>query len=256
VRIAEYIDGGDAHFAVDRDVADQMYASVPGGIDAFHAVARAGQEFVERVVDFVTVDEGTRQFLVAGSKLAGQPNVHELAQAVASESRVVYILLDPVTLAHAHELRSRTAEGATSYTHAKLRDTGKILRHAATTLDLTQPVAVILPANLPFVRSDETAYRIVAELMGGLAPGSHLALTHHASDLYVDEHAEMFRLMSRLAAEGKTWGVTPRSHAEVAKFFDGLDLVDPGVVPMDEWRVSDPHHAAVVAAMYGAVGRK
>jgi hypothetical protein len=255
-RIAEYIDGGDAHFAIDRHVADQMYASVPGGIEAFHAMARAGQAFVERVVDHLTVDAGTRQFLVAGSQLAGQPNVHDLAQALAPEARVVYVLLDPVTLAHAHALRSHTTEGATSYTAAKLRDTDGILRHAATTVDLSQPVAVLLPANLGFVRSDATAYRIVADLMGGLAPGSHLALTHHASDLYVEEHAEMFRLLDRLAAEGKTWGLAPRSHAEVAKFFDGLELVDPGVVPMDEWRVPDPRHQPAAAAVYGAVGRK
>jgi hypothetical protein len=137
-----------------------------------------------------------------------------------------------------------------------MRDTDEILRQAATILDLSQPVAVLLPANLAFVRDAGTAYAIVADLMGGLPSGSHLMLTHHASDLFVEEHAEMFRCLDRLAAEGRTWGVVPRSHAEVAKFFDGLDLIEPGVVPMDEWRVPDTDHQPVAAAMYGAVGRR
>ena len=256
-RVADYVDGGDAHFAVDRDVAEQLFASVPGGIDGFRAVGRASQAFLERVVHHLTADAGIRQFLVTGRKLSGEPNVHDLAQALAPSSRVVYLVLDSVMLAHAHTFRSTTAEGATAYVQAKMRDPEEILRQAAATLDLSRPVAVLFPATLAFVRKDETAYWIVAQLMGGLPSGSHLMITHHASDLFVEEHVEMFRSIERLEAEGKTWGVTPRSHAEVAKFFDGLELVEPGLGPQDEWRVPDADQdPGARGAMYGAVGRK
>jgi hypothetical protein len=255
-RIADYIDGGDSYFAVDRDVAEEMFASVAGGADAFRAVARASQAFLLRVVHYLIAEAGLGQFLVMGAKISGGPNVHDLAQAVVPEARVVYVLLDPVTLAHAHVLRSNTAEGATAYIHAKLRDTDEILRQAGSILDLAQPVAVLFPANLAFVRDFTTAHQIVATMMAGVPSGSYLMITHHASDLFVDEHAEMFRCIERLAAQGKTWAVTPRRHAEVAKLFDGLDLIDPGVVPMPEWPTPDPDGEPVVAAMYGALGRK
>jgi hypothetical protein len=255
-RIAAYVDGGDAYFAVDRDVAQQMFATVPGGHDGFRAVARAGQAFLERVVQHLVADAGVRQFLVTGCKLSDEPNVHDMAQAVAPEARVVYVLLDPVMLAHAHKLRRGAPEGSTAYVQAKLRDTDEVLREAAATLDLSQPTAVLFPANLAFVRNDNTAYKIVADLMAALPSGSYAMLTHHASDFLVEEHVEMYRCIERLAAEGKTWGVAPRSHAEVSKFFDGLDLLEPGVVPMWQWRVPNPDQQPPAGAMYGAVARK
>jgi hypothetical protein len=256
-RVAEYVDGGDAHFEVDRHVAEQLFASVPGGMAQFRAVGQASQAFLERAVHHLTADAGIRQFLVTGWKLSGEPNVHELAQAIAPASRVVYVVLDPVQLAHAHVLQPSTAEGATAYVHVKLRDPDEILRRAGATLDLTQPVGVVLPATLAFARKDDTAYWIVAQLMGGLPSGSHLVITHHASDLFVDEHVEMYRCIERLAAEGKTWNVTPRSHAAVAKFFDGLDLLDPGLVPQDEWRApTPPPPTDFRGAMYAALARK
>jgi len=254
-RVADYMDGGAAHFSVDRDVAEQFYASVPGGVEQFRAVGREAQAFLERVVHHLAADAGIRQFLVTGWKLAGGPNVHDLAQAIAPASRVVYVVVDPVLLAHAHVLQPSTAEGATAYVHVKLRDPDDILRRAAATLDLAEPVAVLLPATLAFVRKDETAYWIVAQLMDGLASGSHLMITHHASDLFVEEHVEMYRCIDRLAAEGKTWNVTPRSHAAVAKFFDDLDLLDPGVVPQDEWH-AQPEPDTFRGAIYAAVARK
>lgn len=255
-RVTDYIDGGDGHFSVDREVAEQLIACVPGGIDAYRAVGRAEQAFLSRVVHLV-LDAGVRQFLVAGSKVSGGSNAHEIAQAVAPESRVVYVVLDPIGLAFAHTLRSSTSEGATAFVRAKLRDTDQILHQAAETLDLSSPVAVMLPDTLGFVRKDGTAYRIVAELIGGLPSGSYLMVSHHVSDIFVDEHAEMYRCIARLAAEGKTWAVAPRSHAEVSRFFDGIELLDPGVVPLQSWRVPESERdPAARAAMYAAVGRK
>lgn len=255
-RVSDALDGGDAHFSVDREVAEQMIAAVPGGIDGFEAVGRSGQAFLARVVR-LAIDDGVRQFLVTGSKLAGQPNVHDIAQALAAESRVVYLVLDPIMLAFAHNLRSSTAQGETAFVRAKLRDTEEILQRAAETLDLSRPVAVIIPDTLAFVRNTDTAYRLVQNLMSGLPSGSYLMLTHHASDLFVDEHVEMYACIARLAAEGKTWGVAPRSHDEVVRFFDGLELVSPGVVPLHTWRVpvseQDP---AARGAMHAGLARK
>lgn len=255
-RVAAYVDGGDAHFAVDREVAEQLFATVPGGMEGFRAVARAGQAFLERVVHHLTTEAGIRQFLVTGCKLSGEPNVHDVAQAIAPESRVVYVVLDPVMLAHAHTLRRGAVEGATAYIQAKMRDTDEVLRQASATLDLSQAVAVVFPANLPFIRNTDTAHGIVTKLMDGVSSGSYVMITHHANDFLVEEHAEMYRCHERLAAEGKTWGVAPRSHADVSRFFDGLELLEPGVVPMHLWRVLEAEQETWAGAMYGAVGRK
>jgi hypothetical protein len=255
-RISTYMRGGDAHFEVDREMAARMFGSVPGGIEGYRAVGRAAEAFTRRAVRHLTVDVGVRQFLVTGCNVSGQDNVHDIAQAVAPEARAVYVLLDPVMLAHAHNLLRGTPEGATAYVTAKLRDVDEVLRQAAATLDLSQPVAVVMPANLSFIRDLDRARRIVDGLLRDLVPGSHLMLTHHARDLFVDEHAEMYRTIAELAAEGRTWAVVPRSHDEVAGFFDGLTLLPPGVVPMDEWRHDDPDHQPAQAAVYAAVGRK
>jgi S-adenosyl methyltransferase len=255
-RIATYMHGGDAHFAVDREVAGRMFASVPGGVDAYRAVGRAAQAFLDRAVRYLTVDAGLRQFLVTGCNVSGEPNVHDIAQAVAPEARAVYVLLDPVMVAYAHGLRRSTTEGRSAYVVAKMRDVDEILRQSAGFLDLGEPVAVVMPANLSFIRELATAQQIVDRLMAPLAPGSHLAITHHASDLFVEEHAEMYRTIAELAAQGLTWSVAPRSRGEVAKLFEPVELVEPGVVPMDEWRVPDPDHRPVPAAIHAGVGRK
>jgi hypothetical protein len=255
-RIATYMHGGDAHFAVDRGVAARMFASVPGDVEAYRAVSRAAQAFLDRAVRYLTVEAGLRQFLVTGCNLSGEPNVHQIAQAIAPDARVVYVLLDPVMVANAHTLRHSSVEGASTYVVAKLREVDEIVRQAAATLDLTQPVGLVMPANLSFVRDLGTACEIVDDLMAPLAAGSHLVVDHHASDLFVEEHAEMYRTVAALAAEGKTWQVAPRTQSEVAKLFHDLELVDPGVAPMDEWRITDPDHRPVPAAIHAAVGRK
>jgi hypothetical protein len=117
-------------------------------------------------------------------------------------------------------------------------------------------VAVLFPANLSFVRRNDTAYRIVTQLMDGMVPGSYVVLTHHASDYLVAEHAEMYAVIARLAAQGKTWGLAPRSHAEVSRFFAGLELVEPGVVPMQDWRAGGADRQPPCGAAYAGVARK
>jgi S-adenosyl methyltransferase len=169
----------------------------------------------------------------------------------------VYLVLEPIMLAHAHDLVAGAPEGTVAYIQARLSDPDEILRQAAKTLDLTQPVAVVFPASLPFVRRDATAQRIVGRMMAGVAPGSFLAITHHASDIRTEELDKAYRRLRELAAEGKSLEVKPRNHDEVAAFFDGLDLLEPGVVSMERWRAPDGEPPDPrPGAFYGAVGRK
>jgi S-adenosyl methyltransferase len=255
-RMAAFFDGANPFFSIDREVAEELFTTVTSGKAGFDAVSRAVNAFVERAVHHLTAEAGIRQFLVTGCKLSGEPDVHDLAQAIAPECRIVYLVVDPMMLALAHTLRSTTPEGATAYVQARFSDPEEILRQAAATLDLSQPVGVVAPWSLAYVRRDATAYRIAGGLMDGVGPGSYLVVLHHASDHLVEEHAEMFRVFDRLAAEGKTWGVAPRSHSEMTKFFDGLELVEPGVAPIDEWRAEPDPEAVHRPALYGAVGRK
>jgi hypothetical protein len=250
------MEGGDGRFEVDREVAARLYASHPGGVEALQAVGDAAQAFLERVVRFLTGEVGLRQFLVVGSSISGRANVHEIAQEIAPESRAVYVLFDPVMLVYAHRLLHGSAEGATAHVQARLRDVDEILHKAAATVDLSQPVAVLLPANLSYVRDAGTVAGIVDGFMDPLPAGSHLMVTHHASDLLVDEVTPVYRRIAELAAEGRAWDVAPRSEAEVAGFFARLELVEPGVVPIERWRPADRGLEPIKVAIHGAVGCK
>lgn len=254
-RLATYAHGGGIEFEIGREVVELFYASHANGSEAFRAVGHAAHAFLERAVRYLTDEAGVRQFLVMGSSVSGQANVHEIAQATAPESRAVYVLFDPVMLVYAHRLLSGT-EGTTAYVRARLSDVDAILEQAATTLDLSRPVAVLMPTNLSYVRSTARATEIVDQFMGPLAAGSHLVATHHASDLLVDEVAPVYRRLAELAAERRAWEVAPRSHAEVAAFFARLELAEPGVVPIEQWRPAQGADEPVKVAIYGAVGRK
>jgi hypothetical protein len=249
---------GDVRFEIDREVTARLYASHPGGIDAFRSVGAAAQGFVERALRHVIDEAGVRQFLVIGSSVSGRANVHEIAQAVAPAARVVYVLFDPMMLVYAHRLLRGAAEGTTAYVQAKLRDVDGILEQSAATLDLAQPVAVLMPGSLGFVRNGARAAEIVDGLMGGLVAGSHLALTHHASDLLVEQVAPVYETVAELAAEGRGWEVAPRDADEIAALFGRVELVEPGVVPVEMWRPpGDPSvPVTVTVAIYAAVGCK
>jgi len=254
-RLTTYKRGGEVRYEIDRDAADRLYASHPGGVEAFRAVSDAGHAFLERAVRYLTDDAGMRQFLVMGTANPGRANVHEIAQATAPESRAVYVLFDPLMLVYAHRLQ-RGTDGTTTFVRARLGDTDVILEQAASTLDLSEPVAVIMPANLSYVRSADTAARLVDQLMEPLAAGSHLGTTHHASDLLADEVTPVYRRIAELAAERRAWEVAPRSHAEVSALFERLELVEPGLVPIEQWRPTEPVDEPITVAMYGAVNRK
>jgi O-methyltransferase involved in polyketide biosynthesis len=227
-RIWNYWLGGKDNFAVDRAAGDQFLATFPG----IAVVARATRAFMGRAVRSLASEAGIRQFLDIGTGLPAAGSTHEIAQQVAPASRIVYVDNDPVVLTHSQALLRGTPQGATDYLDADLRDPAAIIAGAAKTLDLTQPVAVMLLGVLGHVTDDGQAQSIVRALMQAAAPGSFLVLSdgtnvvhgsqgQAAQEDYNDSGAEPYCL---------------RSPELIARFFDGLDLAEPGVVSCPRWR--------------------
>jgi O-methyltransferase involved in polyketide biosynthesis len=225
-RIWNYWLGGKDNFAVDRAVGDQVKAMFPG----IALVARVQREFLVRAVSYLAGPAGIRQFLDIGTGLPSADNTHQVAQRVAPACRVVYVDNDPIVLVHARALLTSYPEGATAYVEADLRDPARIMAAAAQTLDLTQPVALMLLGILGHIGSDEEAASIAKALLGDLAPGSYLVVAdgvntdqagNEAQDRYNQQSPVPYHL---------------RSPAQLAAFLDGLRLVEPGVVPCSQWR--------------------
>jgi hypothetical protein len=178
--------------------------------------------------------------------------VHEVAQSVAPTSKIVYVDNDPVVLLHAQALLTSTAEGATEFVEADMRDPGRILAEAARTLDFAEPVAVMLLGILHFLRDDREAASIVGALMNAVPAGSHLAICH----LTADFHPEMTELAGRVNERQPNAPLVLRDRAQVTGFFRGLDLVPPGVVQASKWRPASDLEAAAPAALWAGVARK
>ena len=249
-RVYNYWLGGKDHFAADRAAGDEAIRAYP---DMYSSV-RANRAFLKRAVTFLAAEAGIRQFLDIGTGLPSADNTHEVAQAIAPESRVVYVDNDPIVLAHARALLASGARGVTGYLDADARDPGKILAEAARLLDFSQPVAVLLVAILQLIGDDDDPYGLVADLMRAVPPGSYLVISHVPSDMQRRAMgvAEAAARLSQLM----TQRVRPRNRAEVTRFFDGLELLHPGVVPIQEWRPATREEAEARAGMWGAVGRK
>ena len=227
-RVYDYWLGGTNNFAADREAAERVLAATPG----LRARVRANRAFLARVVRYLAAEAGIRQFLDVGTGIPSANNTHEIAQAAAADSRVVYVDNDPIVLIHAQELLASAPEGATQYIEGDLRDPAAILGAAAGTLDLTRPTALMLLGVLHLIGDSEDPYRIVAELMDALAPGSYLAISHPASDIHAAAQAQAQKRYNERVSTPQTL----RNHAEVTRFFDGLDLVPPGVVYVHAWR--------------------
>jgi len=251
-RVYDYLLGGKANFAVDRAAAERAYAAWPGGLDGVRADARAHRAVLGRMVRYLARDAGIRQFLDIGTGIPKEDNVHEVAQREVPETRVVYVDRDPIVLAHAHQLLRGTPEGATTYVYGELREPAAILRAAAGTLDFSRPVAVMLFGILHFFSDAEDPCDVVGQLVTSLAPGSYLALSHLARDVEGDALAETFRLLNAVMAES----VTLRSRDEVAGLFGGLELVEPGVVQLPQWRPEAGTAPAGPLPMWCGVARK
>ena len=249
-RVYNYWLGGKDHFAADREAGDEAVRAYP---DMYSSV-RANRAFLRRAVRYLAAEAGVRQFLDIGTGLPSANNTHEVAQAVAPESRVVYADNDPIVLAHARALLTSSPEGATRYLDADARDTGKILTDAARLLDFRAPVAVMLIAILQLIGDDDDPYQLVGQLMQAVPSGSFLVISHVPSDMQRQASgvAEAAGRLSQLM----TQRVTPRSHAQVTRFFDGLELIEPGVVPVQQWRPDSDLEAAARAGMWGGAGRK
>jgi hypothetical protein len=250
-RVYDYLLGGRANFKVDREAAARAYATFPGGLDGVRADVRQHRAALGRIVRYFVQDAGVRQFLDIGTGIPQENNVHEVAQGVASDARIVYVDRDPIVLAHAHQLLRGTREGSISYIFGDLHDPQPILAEAARTLDFSRPTAVMLFGILHFFSDAADPYGLIGQLMAPLAAGSGLAMSHLASDLHSEEMSETFsRLSSRMAET-----VTLRNHDEVAGLFGGLELVDPGVVQATQWR-PDPDTPAVPSQTWVGAGRK
>jgi trans-aconitate methyltransferase len=227
-RIYDYWLGGKDNFAVDREAAEQALAAYPG----LRRGVRAQRAFLAHAVGYLAGQAGIRQFLDIGTGIPTANNTHEVAQAIAPEARVVYVDNDPTVLAHARALLTCTTPGATSYLDADLRDTEEILRAAAELLDLRQPIAVLLIGVLQLIPDEDAPHAIVARLVEAVPPGSWLAVFHPASDIIPDQIREAARRVSARSA-GTT---TLRTRSQVARFFDGLEMLEPGLVQVHRWR--------------------
>jgi O-methyltransferase involved in polyketide biosynthesis len=249
-RIWNYLLGGKDHFAADRAAADYVLEAAPVVAEA----ARADRAFLASVVRHLAGDLGVRQFLDIGTGLPTANNTHEVAQRAAPESRVVYADNDPIVLAHARALLTSDPKGATAYIDADARDTTTILATAAETLDFSKPVAVMLLGLLLFIPDADDPWGITTRLTDALPPGSYLAISHAASDIQAEAAAAAsgrFNKHSAVPARART-------RAEFTRFFDGLELLAPGVVPVNHWQPGPPPTAPQEAALpaYAALGRK
>jgi hypothetical protein len=246
-RIYDYWLGGKDNFEADRRAAELALAATPTIVPG----VTANRRFLGRAVRYMADEGGVRQFLDIGTGIPSANNTHEVAQAIDSDARVVYVDNDPIVLAHARALLTGKP-GTTDYINADARDTGRILAEAAATLDFSQPVGIMLIAILHCVPGQDEPERIVAGLMAACPPGSYLAITHPARD-QLDVAVKAEESLSRSMG----MKVTFRTRDAVQKFFDGTELASPGVVPVQEWRAtSELDFDSPPTAMWGGVGRK
>jgi O-methyltransferase involved in polyketide biosynthesis len=230
-RVYDVFLGGKDNYPVDRDAAAAALAANPRG----YLDVRHNRDFLRRAVTNLAQQDGIRQFLDIGTGLPTAENVHQIAQRITADARVVYVDNDPVVLAHARALLTSGPEGRTDYIDADFKDPAQILEQAAKTLDFDEPVALCLVAILHFVE-DEEAYPIVRELLDALPAGSRLVLSHLTEDL----NPENIRAVQRTYTE-RGFTFVLRSRADVERFFteNSLELAEPGVVPAHHWRADN-----------------
>jgi O-methyltransferase involved in polyketide biosynthesis len=248
-RVWNYWLGGKDNFAADREIGDQIRQMNPHIAE----IAVAQRAFLVRAVTYLTREAGIRQFLDIGTGLPTANNTHEVAQSLAPQARIVYVDHDPLVLVHARALLVGTPEGATDYIDADLREPDTILAAAAKTLDFTQPVALVLLGITGHLTDDDEAYALVRRLLAAVPSGSYLALCDDTNVIYPEAMDEMIRQWN---ASGENPRVN-RTPERIARFFDGLELLEPGVVSVTRWR-PDPADVGQIPQVddFGGVGRK
>ncbi|MEU4420520.1 SAM-dependent methyltransferase [Actinoplanes sp. NPDC024001] len=242
-RIWNFLLGGKDNYAVDRAVAEQVLAGQP----TLAENARLSRAYLTRVVRYLAGEAGIRQFLDIGAGLPTADNTHEVAQSVAPDSRIVYVDNDPLVLTQGRALLTSHPDGAAVYLDGSLYDLAPVLREAAGTLDFARPVAVLFMGVLGHVEDDAVANDLVRTVVDAVPPGSYLAVCDSTDN--TPEVVEAARIWNESAA----LPYHLRSPARLARFFEGLELVDPGLVPVTRWR---PDAVLPEIDQYGAVGRK
>jgi SAM-dependent methyltransferase len=229
-RIYDYWLGGKDNFAIDREAGDRVIQLRPEIIPG----VRANRRFLGRAVRYLVQQEGIRQFLDIGTGLPSADNTHEVAQRVAPESRIVYVDNDPIVLAHARALLTSTREGKTAYVSADLRDAGKIVAEATQTLDFGQPVALMFLMTLQYIPDSDDPHAIARQYLDALAPGSFLVL----SDTIIENDDKVLGESERRMNEGMGGRITQtrRTPQAIASFFEGLEMIEPGLVTLSRWR--------------------
>ncbi len=247
-RIYDYLAGGSAHFEVDREAA-RLQAAAYGGEERSRRDIRANRDFIGRAIRYLAGEAGIRQFLDIGTGIPNRDDLHGIAQQTASDARMVFVDNDDVVMAHAHELMKSTPEGIARFIKGDFYEPPVVLREAAQTIDLTKPTALMLIALLHLHSDDLHPYEAVRAYIDALPSGSYLAMTHLSTDIDPEATEGL-----RRAAEGvdADYGFTLRSQAEFARFFEGLELVEPGIVPVTSWRTD----VDFVAPFWSAVARK
>ena len=248
-RIYDYWLGGKDNFAVDRAVGEAMIQAIPG----MRYMAGENRKFVHRVARDLVTDEGIRQFLDIGTGIPTRPNLHEIAQRIAPETRVVYVDNDPIVLVHARALMISTKEGRSEYIAADMRNPESILTEPvlADTLDLTEPVGLTLIAILMLLSDDDDPWSIVAALRDAMPSGSCLAITHPTADF---NRAEMDQAVAAATGAGMT--LVAREKDEVQRFFGDWEMLEPGLVPVSAWRPDKPADRPEAAYYWAGVARK
>ena len=250
-RIYDYILGGKDNFEADRRAAEAAIARNP----TMATGMRANRAVMRRMTAYLTAEAGVRQFLDIGTGLPTSPNMHEIAQRIAPESRVVYVDNDPIVLAHARALLISAPEGACTYIDADARDPGRILADPklSATIDLSRPVALMMFGIMHFLPDSDHPRTIVARFLDALPSGSYLAIQHPTTDFYPPD------VGSQSAYRGAGIPFQYRGKDEFARFLDGLELVEPGITPMAEWRPElepGPQPSPSEAGAYAALARK
>jgi S-adenosyl methyltransferase len=247
-RIWNYWLGGKDNFAADRKAGEQIVNLVPDLVTS----ARADREFLGRAVRYLAGEAGVRQFLDIGTGIPTANNTHQVAQSVAPESRIVYVDNDPMVLAHARALLTSSPAGATDFIDADLREPDKILEIATRTLDFEQPIAIMLLGIINFIIAGDEAAGIVHRLLDAVPSGSYLVMSHPTTEVNGEAMTEAVRFWNETGSAQ----MTLRTGAEVARFFDGLEVLEPGVVSCSRWRPAAGDSVTVDVSHYGGVGRK
>lgn len=246
-RIWNYWLGGKDCYEIDREVGDQIASANPAILD----IALAQRAFLVRAVEYLVSEGGIRQFLDVGTGLPTANNTHEVAQRLVPEARIAYVDHDPVVLVHAEALLTSTPEGATDYIDADLRDPEAILEQAAKTVDFAQPIALILLGITAHI-TDDSVYDIVGRLVDALPSGSYLVLCDDTEVLNPQQMHEMIEQWNEASDNPRV----NRSPEELARFFDGLELLEPGLVSVSRWRPGPSGEQAAEVDDFGGVARK